>query len=63
MVVYFDIKYFFYRFFYLLNSRVTKLFNLSCISIDKMIVLMIKIGFFILSLIFAKLVFSNQTAL
>ena len=63
MIVYLYIKNFFYGFFYLLDSWVTKLFDLSCIGIDKMIVLVIEIGFFVLCLILSKLMLPNQTAI
>ena len=63
MIMDFDIKNFFYGFFNLLDSRIAKLFYFPCIGIYKMIVLMIKIRFFILSLISSKLVLSDETAL
>lgn len=63
MIVYIDIKNFFYGFFYLLDSGITKFFDLTRIGVDKMVVLVVKIRFFVLRLIFSKLVFSNQSTL
>ena len=63
MVVYFNIEYFLNCFFYVLDPRITKFLYLSGICEDDMIVLAIKIGLFILGLVFAKLVFSNQSTL
>ena len=63
MVVYFNIEYFLNCFFYILDSGITKFLYLSGICEDDMIVLAIKIGLFILGLVFAKLVFSHQSTL
>ena len=63
MVVYFNIEYFLNCFFYVLDSRITKFLYFSGICEDDMIVLAIKIGLFILGLVFAKLVFSHQSTL
>ena len=63
MVVYFNIEYFLNCFFYILDSGITKFLYLSGICEDDMIVLAIKIGLFILCLVFAKLVFSHQSTL
>ena len=61
MIVDFDIKDFLYCFFYILNSGVTELLNLARVSENDMIVLTIKIGLFVLRLVFPKLVFSHQS--
>ena len=61
MIVDFDIKNFLYCFFYILNSGVTKLLNLAGVGENDMIVLTIKIGLFVLRLVFPKLVFSHQS--
>ena len=63
MVVYFNIEYFLNCFFYVLDSGITKFLYLSGICEDDMIVLAIKIGLFILGLVFPKLVFSYQSTL
>lgn len=60
MVVDFNIENFLDCFFNILDSRVTKLFYFSRVCEDNMIVLAVKIRFFILRLIFTKLVFSYQ---
>ena len=59
MVVYFNIEDFFDCFFYVLNSGITKFFNFTRICKDDVVVLTVKIGLFVLRLIFAKLVFSD----
>lgn len=61
MIVDFDIKDFLYCFFYILNSRVTELLNLARVGENDMVVLTIKIGLFVLRLVFPKLVFSHQS--
>ena len=63
MVVYFNIEYFFDCFFNVLDSGITKFLHLSGICEDDMVMLTIKIGLFVLGLVFAKLVFSHQSAL
>ena len=61
MVVYFNIEDFFDCFFYVLNSRITKFFYFTRICKDDVVVLTVKIGFFVLCLVFAKLMFSDQS--
>ena len=62
MVVYFNIEYFFdcFLMFWILGSQNS---FTSRICEDDMVVLTIKIGLFVLGLVFAKLVFSHQSAL
>src|SRR5690625_5057493 len=54
-------KNFFNGFFNRFNAWITKFNYLACISQNHMIMLSIKIRFFILCLIFSELMFSNQT--
>lgn len=61
MVVYFNIEYFFDCFFYVLNSGITKFFYFTRICKDDVVVLTVKIRLFILRLVFAKLVFPDQS--
>lgn len=58
-----NIKYFFYRLFYALYPWIAKFDHFSCVCKDNMIVLPVKIGFFILGLILAKLMFSYQSTI
>ena len=62
MVVDINIENFFNGFFDVLYSGITKFFDFSGVGKNNMVVLAIKIGFFVLSLVFSKLVFSNQSA-
>ena len=55
MIYNFDLKNFFNSFFYLLNSRITKFFYFTTVCIYKVVMLVIKITFLVLSLIFTKL--------
>lgn len=61
MVVYFNIEDFFDCFFYVLNSGITKFFYFTRIRKDDVVVLTVKIGLFILRLVFPKLMLSNQS--
>lgn len=64
MVVNLDIKNIFYCFFDVLNTWVTKFFDFPGIGEYDMIVLAIKIRFFVVRLIgTSKLMFANQSAL
>ena len=62
MVVNFNVKNLFYRFFDRLYPWVAKLDNLPGIGHDDMVMLLVEVGFFIMALVLAKLVPSNQAA-
>lgn len=61
MVGYFNIKNLFYGFFYVVNPRVAKL-NHFAIGENNVVVVAVKIRFFIVCLVLAKLVFAHQAA-
>ena len=63
MVMNINIKNIFNSFFYLLDSGVTKLLYLSTVSKYNVIMLVVKIRFFILSLTTSKLMFSYKTTI
>ena len=63
MVVNVDTKDLFYGFFYRLNPWVAKLNHFAGVRHDNMVVLFVKIGFFIMRLILTKLMFANQTTI
>src|SRR5690606_32589093 len=62
MVIYLDIKNLFDGFFYGLYPGIAKLHHFAGIRKYHMIVLSVKIGFLVLCLIFAKLVFAYKFA-
>lgn len=62
MIVYFDIENFFYRLFDRLDTRIAELHDLTGVRKYDMIVLPVKIRFFVVCLVLAKLVLSCQPA-
>lgn len=62
MTVDLDIKNLLNRFFDVFDSWITKFYHLPCIGHDDMVVLFVKIGFFVVGLILTKLMSSHQSA-
>ncbi len=62
MVGYFYIENFFNRLFDGLDPGIAKLYHFPCIGEDHMVMLPVKIGFLVLSLVFTKLMLAHQFA-
>lgn len=60
MIVNFDIENLFYGFLYCLYPGIAKLHYFTCICENNVVVLFVEIGFFVVGLVLAKLVFSYQ---
>lgn len=58
-----DIKNFFYGFFYRLDPRIAELNDLTGIGKNDVVMLPVEVRFFIMSLVLAELVLSNQSTL